>query len=112
MADYPTEEELDKIRNWDILEESTKGLVDYIESIWWAPDWGFKIRRGYSSFPLTRKQVVKLELHTGGWSGNESIIEALQQNFFWFLYWEKSTRGGHFWFEIDLAKWKRGDKDA
>jgi len=40
-----------------------------------------------------------LELSTGGWSHNEDIIEDLQKyNFFWFIYWQKSERGGHYCF--------------
>lgn len=95
--EYPTKEELETIKEWDILHGSIKDLLDYIESLWWAPDWGFHLKG---------KRVLQLELHTGGWSGNESIIEALQSNFmFWSMYWERSHRGGHYWFRIRL----RGD---
>lgn len=90
---YPTEEELNIVKNWDCKDP--KGLVDYIESIWWMADWGFK---------LTGKKVLKLELHTGGWSGNEDIIDALQNTFLWWLYWEKSVRGGHYYFVIRPVK--------
>ena len=97
--EYPTDEQLDRIRHW---QQGIRELIEYLWSIWWMPDWGFKSKWGYSSFP--RRRVLKLELHTGGWSGNESIIEALQENkqgnIFWFMYWERSTKGGHYWFEI------------
>lgn len=86
---YPDEKELKIIRDWDLLKSGVDGLLDFIEQIWWWPDWGF-IRKG-----------KKLELHTGGWSGNESIIAALESNLmFWILLWVKSERGGHYWFEI------------
>lgn len=40
-------------------------------------------------------------LTTGGWSGNEEIISALQSNhLFWSTCWEKSERGGYFEFKI------------
>jgi hypothetical protein len=42
----------------------------------------------------------KLELHTGGWSGNEEIISVLQNSMFWVMYWQKSERGGHYYFEL------------
>lgn len=40
------------------------------------------------------------ELCTGGWSGNEDIIRALQRNkIFWSSYWVLSTRGGRHVFD-------------
>lgn len=45
----------------------------------------------------------KLELHTGGWSENEEIIEELQKNLFWLFCWQKSERGGHYYFEGDYS---------
>jgi len=39
------------------------------------------------------------ELHTGGWSGNEEIIRAMQDNRVWWgMFWESSRRGGHYEF--------------
>jgi len=87
--EYPTEEELNKIREWDIVNGNVNELIEFIENIWWSPDFGFK-RKGEN-----------LELHTAGWSGNEDIIEALQDNdMFWMMYWMKSVRGGHYYFRI------------
>lgn len=31
---------------------------------------------------------------TGGWSGNESVIEAMRKNTLWALLWDSSHRGG------------------
>ena len=99
MSDYPTEIELKMIENWDAFEEKDYlNLMAYVRSIWWMPDWGFK------------QDGARFELHTGGWSGNESIISAMERNsVFWLLYWESTTRGGHYVFEsidefIDRAK--------
>lgn len=98
---YPTEDELDQIEQWD--HEDPKGLMEFIrEDLWWEPDWGFK---------LTGKKVLKLALHTGGWSGNESIIGALQRNMFWMLYWQRSDRGGHYYFRITKPKENTDVKD-
>jgi hypothetical protein len=84
---YPTEATLEMIEKWDVLERGVEGLLLFIESIWWMREWGF-IRDG-----------EKLELHTGGWSGNEDIIRSLRKNFFWCFFWESSRRGGHYYFE-------------
>jgi hypothetical protein len=62
---------------------------------------------GYFKYDKTTRE---LELHTAGWSGNEEIISALEQNkFFYPLYWQKSERGGHYYFYI--TEWKNHTKD-
>ena len=99
--EYPTEEQLEKIKEWDL--QNVKGLVDYIKSLWWYPERQFRLYKSKNQF---RKNILKLALHTGGWSGNESIISALEQSDFWLLFWEKSTRGGHYWFEIEPNRFK------
>jgi hypothetical protein len=96
---YPTDEELNQIKSWDILKDLT-GFLEYLESIWWMADWGFE---------LSGKKVLRLKLHTGGWSGNEDIINALAEgalhgNLFWIMYWEKVLRGGHYYFKIKEIK--------
>ena len=77
---YPTEYALEKVK---IMAEP----VDYIRSIWWMPDWGFIL------------SDTELVLHTGGWSGNEDIIEALRLNPFW-LKLSSEYRGGHYYFKL------------
>jgi hypothetical protein len=38
---------------------------------------------------------------TGGWSGNEEIIGAMQDNFIcWTQCWKNHSRGGHYIFEL------------
>jgi hypothetical protein len=96
MRDYPTDVDLARIKSWGM--DDPFGLAEFIGSIWWMPDFGFN---------LTGKRVKKLALHTGGWSGNESIIEALEANMFWTLYWRRTDRGGHYYFTIRLLKGDR-----
>ena len=86
---YPTKEDLKRIEEWDFKDFS--GLLDFIEECWWYSDWGFK-KKG--------KKVIWLELHTGGWSGNEDIISAFQSNFIcWSMSWLKTVKGGHYYFK-------------
>jgi len=86
---YPDDNELKTIEEWDVLKSNVSGLLDFIVDRWrWAD-----------------RQIIrdenKVELHTGGWSGNEEILGALRANLmFWTLCWMKSERGGHYWFEI------------
>jgi len=84
---YPTEEELKRLKEWD--RKDVRGFLDFLESIWWTADWGFV---------LSGKRKKILDLHTGGWSGNEEIISVLRETFFWCLYWQSSRRGGHYTF--------------
>jgi hypothetical protein len=95
---YPIEIELKEIETFDIEKQPIEHLLDLLEKIWWASEWGFKREIGKN---ILDSPCIKLELHTGGWSGNEDIIEALKKTkMFWFLFWQKSERGGHYYFEI------------
>jgi len=107
---YPTDEELKVFDKWKLPNIDVKGLcvrdvIEHLESIWWMPDLGFNLHEGREH--LFRRKVMKLELHTGGWSGNEDVIAELQQTWFWFMYWVKSIRGGHYWFEIPWDVWSK-----
>ena len=89
MAEYPTDEELDRIRSWP--SRDLRGLAEYVGSIWHWPDlWEI---RGHT-----------VRAHTGGWSGNEEIIGALQTTMFWLMCWQLSARGGHYDFMLPEAK--------
>jgi len=92
---YPTKYELNKITTWDFLKKPITEFLEYIRQRWNWADIGY--------FDLSGKRILKLQLHTGGWSGNESIISAMRDNWiFWMMCWQKSERGGHYWFRIDL----------
>ena len=92
---YPTEKELKRIRGWDLTREDVRGLLRYIEDCW---------NTDYGVFCLKGKRVLKLKLHTGGWSGNEDIIGTLVDSRFWLLYWRGTRRGGHYTFKIPVKK--------
>jgi hypothetical protein len=99
MSEYPTENELEQVRSLLRDDFSPKSLIDFLEflrSIWWNAEWGFR---------LSGKKVLKLHLSTGGWSGNEDIIEALMENFiFWSIGWVSARRGGHYEFRFKIKK--------
>ena len=92
---YPTEKELEQIDTW---QGTARELVEYLRTIWWAPDWGFHVKG---------KRILQLELHTGGWSGNEDIIAGLQETFLWMFSWQMSRRGGHHYFRIPFPDDKK-----
>lgn len=87
---YPTEESLDAIREWDT--DQFADLMDEIERIWWGG--GYERRDD-------RNGSRAYYLHTVGWSGNESIIEALEDHHvFWMIAYEAHYRGGHYVFVL------------
>lgn len=96
---YPTEEELEKVRTWDFKDPL--GLLAYVKGMWAYPDYwreepivdvhGLQGSGAYSRFLIS----------TAGWSGNESLIAAMEQNtMFWTLAWYSSRRGGHYEFRV------------
>ena len=85
---YPTDEELRTIIDWD-WQRGWKPLLAYVRTLWWLPDWGWT------------EKGNRYWLSTGGWSGNESIIDAMKRNYmFWSLCWQSSRRGGHYRFVV------------
>jgi hypothetical protein len=86
---YPTEQELDYIRNFDVVHNDWEELMRYIQDNCW--NWG----EHYFSKRGTEWIAV-----TGGWSGNEDVISVLKKNvMFWMLYWKQSNRGGKYVFQ-------------
>mgnify|MGYP001558197779 CR=1 FL=1 len=87
MSDeYPSEDQLDAIEVWT-RENGWSALLEYVKALWWAADWGWT-QDGWT-----------YHISTGGWSGNESLIEAMRKNrLFWGECWIESRRGGHFVF--------------
>lgn len=86
---YPTDEELQRLRDWDMADP--RGWLDFARSLWHWADWGWPTPAVKSEEPI--------EVSTGGWSGNESIIEAMQQAHFgvlWHAVWEQTRKGGHY----------------
>ena len=82
---YPEEHELEKIRDWSIND--IVGLVSYLHELWQYDDY-------------VKWDGETLELHTGGWSGNEDIIDALRETMFWLMCWHRCERGGPYYFQV------------
>lgn len=77
---YPSEPELQAIREWP--HDDFKGLLAFVADIWFYPDC---VKRHGNTWTLV----------TLGWSGNEEIIGALEQNIlFRALCWQASYVGG------------------
>lgn len=94
---YPSDGALELIEAWDYNDP--RGWFDFIHSIWHLASWGWS----ESDSTNTWNRPVRLyEISTAGWSGNESIITAMQKNhMLWHDSWHKSVRGGHYTFEVE-----------
>jgi len=95
---YPTDEEIQKIKEWPLTDDYTEFFA-FIRGCWWMPDWGWREEDAIDEF-FKGKLIRRYSISTGGWSGNESIIEAMQENEIrWIMTWVQSRRGGHYIFE-------------
>jgi len=90
---YPTDQFLEWISNFNSLENDAFEFLEFIMDKWWAGDMGCKIGR------KNKEGQKKVYVSTLGWSGNESMIYALRDNFpFWSVHYFSHQRGGHYTF--------------
>lgn len=87
---YPTEETLEAIKQWP-WEERT-AVFPFIASAWHWDDWAKETRPGLWVFA------------TGGWSGNESLIDALHDNPFHYRFGLLLLGSLSVWAVTDAAK--------
>lgn len=87
---YPDDEELKRIAEWPYTDIA--GMLEFAQGLWSYPDrWWI--------------EGDTLHLSTGGWSGNESVVDAMAQNrMFWAISWVSSRRGGHYEFDLSRIK--------
>jgi len=96
---YPTEDELEKLLEYGcgfsfktqdfIGKYQPDRLIEYLLSIW---TYG-------ADACIWNPETRILELHTLGWSGNETIIKTLEHTVFWILHWKEIHVGGHYYFK-------------
>jgi hypothetical protein len=90
-GDYPRDDELKRIAAWPLTD--WPGMMEFVHSLWWMPGWGWQ------EFADPANGNRWWILATGGWSGNESLIEAMQANAIpWMVHWEWTRRGGQYAF--------------
>ena len=95
---YPTEEALEKIESWPY--DDPKSWFKFIGNIWHLRSWGWT-EGSYKENESDKKDKYRYYISTSGWSGNEDIIRAMQENnILWSDTWVQSRRGGHYIFEV------------
>lgn len=104
---YPTEECLESIKTAQPSgQELHAWALDMLLSV--EPIWQYGSAGYWSSEDdvgeLYGLPIKRFSISTAGWSGNESLIDALQDNFyFWHTAWVQTRRGGHYIFEVDIS---------
>lgn len=97
---YPTQRTLYPITEWPIRSnQDIEDLLEFCKDSWkYRNYWGHTKGEEKSG-----EQWIKVS--TGGWSGNEDIIGALEQNhIFWSVCWLESRKGGHYKFLTNPIK--------
>ena len=99
MGEYPTDDEIERIKAWP--HEDPLGWFAFIKaSGYWWPQEVFGWHERDDQDPID-KAVRVFDISTGGWSGNEDILGAMQDNaVLWLLTWHSTTRGGHYVFMV------------
>ena len=110
---YPTDAALDAIEIWHWTD--ARGWFKFIEGLWHLRSWGWHeadVPHEWSDHRQYKDVLVhQYNISTAGWSGNETIIRAMQRNHtMWNLNWVQSRRGGHYIFELREFKDEDGDQ--
>ena len=101
---YPTDESLEAIGKWDGDERE---FFAALKPLWKYSDmphqdaWcGWHEENGAG---IMDEPVRRYNLSTGGWSGNESLVGAMERNIeLWATTWVQTRRGGHYIFEVKM----------
>jgi hypothetical protein len=95
---YPTDAALDRISTFTGTAEE---MTAYVQSL--MHNGRSQLEDFTDDFGRPGKRLV---LVTGGWSGCESVIGALQGTMFHLMGWESSFRGGKHTYAFSLPQWE------
>ena len=80
---YPSDETIEAIEKWPVN--------DFVNCLKFA-------EKAYQKhYGVWKKQDGWIKIATGGWSGNESIVYALQNQIYWKAFWLAKTIGGAYY---------------
>lgn len=92
MSEYPDEKLLEQIETWN--GKNTQEMIEWIDQAW-------NHNYGDMNLESITTGVYRIELITGGWSGNEDVMSAIYKNrLFDSMYWQRSERGGKYVYEV------------
>lgn len=97
---YPTEWGITQLRGF--TGGTPEQFVEMVRRLWWLPQ---LIETAHTT-DRDGRPIVRIRLVTGGWSGNEEVIEEIDATWFRVLYWQSRHRGGLHVFEVPEAAWQ------
>ena len=102
MNRYPSDDELAAIRSHDRYGyDGYTEWLEYVRSIYNWPDRQVQGPTRITDDPHERQEYDSWDISTGGWSGNEEIMQAMRENFIcWSQTWYSHHRGGHYEFRV------------
>ena len=99
MNEYPTEEQLAQLRAMSLATGAAHYDWLCAAKALWNCHYG-RVTRGFGYWRFA----------TGGWSGNEDIIDAMIENSLaWVVTWHKSERGGLYVFYAPASDSAKGE---
>lgn len=99
---YPDAVTLQEIQQWPMGD--FPALMSFCQEAWNSEYGWFEQSPGFFANDDSLVPGTPWKCATGGWSGNESIIKALQGNTpFWWCAWRCSASGGYYEFSVGLA---------
>jgi len=111
---YPTEAVLRDIKEWTCTDPVTGtwnnerliGLLEHVRALWYYPDYFTDEWKDPDLYDhITEGRVGVYKVSTAGWSGNESLIDAMEKNvLFWHKTWFSTRRGGHYVFRVEFEE--------
>lgn len=98
---FPSEQSVQRIQAW---RGSPADLLLAVKVVWGGIAGGDWVEEEVRHEIFHDSQVRRYSLHTGGVSGKEALITALQNNaMFWLVTWARSRPNGHYIFELPIA---------
>jgi hypothetical protein len=95
---YPTDEWIEAFATVRDYEGAADWMIntfpEFVERI------GYGNTRIRKARDIIGGEVLRIEYSTGGWSGQESFINAVERTPAWMLFGQSWRRGGHYVFEI------------
>jgi hypothetical protein len=84
---YPTDDELDALSNFT---GTAREFFAAVHDLWSYKDF---VTETTVTDDFSR-EVIEIQLITGGWSGNESVAGVIAKTLVHFMWWQSSERGG------------------
>ena len=101
---YPSDETLALITYWYRNNGWTpKEFLQFCEGAFNKNYGSWKIVENFNNDLLNQKPFTALRIATGGWSGNETVISAMEKTVFWSVFWRASVCGGLFILDVDKS---------